>query len=679
MGSQTPVIGSILCMVDLSDATKAVIEWSARFAQLTGAELRLLHAIHLPSDQLHPTVEFERSGDLQTRKAESAAAIEQLMPPLGISWRLEIVPGDPAEVATEYCKNHPIDLIVAGSLGITRLKRLFTGTVVERMARMVACPMLVLRPNYHAPDAIRRIGVCCDLSPIHIPLIRWGGRIARGLSADLGLLHAMASAVNADMVEPTTAPYSQVQQQLQHRVEEALLDMAREAAGPGVAMHPHLATGSAQDELLDLVRKNKIDLVVVGVRHHSAIGKLMVGSTTEVLLRKAPCHVLTVPASMTAKGIIAGTDTACTPSLPTGVVWDQRYLEHRSDGEHAENYHRLEAIYTLLDHLQEEIPLLRVTPRAATEEELGWVHSAAYVRQIQATAKQDYTQLTPDTYACAASYPTAALAAGGIMAAIDAVTSGKAKNAFVLARPPGHHAEAGRAGGYCLFNNVAIGAQYARNRLKMGKVLIVDWDLHHGNGIQHLFESDPSVLYFSSHQYPLFPGTGHLLEVGRGRGEGYNINVPLRKGLGDGDIACLYKKLLEPVAHAYKPDLVLVSAGFDLHKKDPLGGMKLSPHGFSALTRILMEISALCCQGRLILALEGGYHRQALADSVKAVLEELCGQSHCNVERLASKANRRRVGPVIHRCTEVMKQYWPCLREPKASGHARKQNRGRHE
>lgn len=679
MGSQIPGIGSILCMVDLSAAAKAVIEWSARFAQRTGAELRLFHAINMPSDQLHPSVEFERSDDLQHHRAESRKRIEALVPDLDIPWRLEIVPGDPAESATDYCRRHPIDLIVNGSMGITRLKRLFMGTVVERMARMVACPMLVLRPTDHMSDAIRRVGVCCGLSPVHLPLIQWGGRIADYLDAELVLLNAMESAVNADMVDPTTAPYGQVQELLQSRLKEKLIAMAADVVDPPVAIDAHLTAGSAKDELSELVKRRSIDLVVVGVRHHTAIGKLMVGSTTEMLLRKAPCHVLTIPIPLVGREGVEGAKAADATESPTGVVWDMRYLAHRSDAEHAENHHRLDTVYALLDRLKNTLPLYRIAPRPATEEELRWVHSAAYVRRIQATAGQAYTQLTADTYACADSFAAATLAAGGVIAAIDAVVSRKVANAFVLARPPGHHAEARRANGYCLFNNIAIGAQYARRALGLNKVLIVDWDLHHGNGIQHIFEHDPTVLYFSTHQYPLFPGTGHHLEVGRGQGEGFNINVPLRKGLGDADYAGLYKRLLVPVAREFQPDLVLVSTGFDIHKKDPLGGMKLTPHGFCALTRIVMEISESCCRGRLVLVLEGGYHRKALADSVKAVLEELCRKTHCDVDRLAVGASHRRAEQSIKRCREVMKQYWPSLLKTNQAARAQTRNRGRHE
>jgi acetoin utilization deacetylase AcuC-like enzyme/nucleotide-binding universal stress UspA family protein len=660
MGAPNPSIRSILCMVDLSPAAKALIDWSARLAQRTGAELRLLHAIHVPSDLLHPTTEFERSGDLQARRTQCEAAIAALMPPSTVSMQVAIVPGDPVEAVVDYCRGHPIDLIVAGSLGITRLKRLFLGTVVERLARLVPCPVLILRPADRGPGKIGRIGVCCDLSPDHLPLIGWGGRLAHALGASVEVLHAIESPVHVDMIDPATGPYGQVQSQLQQQIDEQLKRMARDEIVPEVAVSTHLATGPAQDELLDRVRGGSVDLVVVGVRHHSAIGKLIVGSTTETLLRKAPCHVLTVPVPFVTT---AAAREAGAPPPPTGVVRDPFYLAHRCETEHAENHHRLEEVYALLDRLEPALPLVRIAPRPATEEDLTRVHSAAYVDQIEATARHDHTQLTPDTYACAASFAVASLAAGGVIAAIDTVVAGPVRNAFVLARPPGHHAEAGRANGYCLFNNVAVGARYAREKLGMDKVLIVDWDLHHGNGIQHIFEQDPSVLYFSTHQYPLFPGTGHLLEVGRGRGEGYTINVPLRKGLGDGDIAYLYQRLLVPIAHDFKPDLILVAAGFDIHKKDPLGGMKLTAQGFAALTRIVMQIGDACCQGRLVLVLEGGYHRQSLADSVRAVLEELCDHAQCDVNQVAARFNRRKVDPIVHRCTEVMKRYWSCFNE----------------
>jgi acetoin utilization deacetylase AcuC-like enzyme len=291
------------------------------------------------------------------------------------------------------------------------------------------------------------------------------------------------------------------------------------------------------------------------------------------------------------------------------------------------------------------------------------VHAPDYIQQIAATADTDFTHLTADTYASAETFEAASLAVGGVLAAIDAVVNGKLDNVFVLARPPGHHAERGRATGFCLFNNTAIGAQYARQVLGLEKVLIVDWDVHHGNGIQHIFEQDPSVLYFSTHQYPHFPGTGHFVEIGRGRGEGFTINVPLGRGWSDGDLVLLYQRLLVPVGLAFQPDLILVAAGFDSHRKDPLGSIKMSETGFAALTRLAMQLAADCCRNRLVLVLEGGYHHKALADSVYAVLAELCNHRCTDVQRIAAKGRIGRVGPAVKRCSRVMNRFWPGLQQ----------------
>lgn len=349
------------------------------------------------------------------------------------------------------------------------------------------------------------------------------------------------------------------------------------------------------------------------------------------------------------------------PLTPVAVVQDARFLAHLRDGDQLESHRRLEQVHAMLDSLNGSLPLTHLAPRSAAAADLEMVHTTAYIQQVAQTANHPHSRLTADTYASAESYAVAALAAGGVMSAIDAVVAGPIRSAFVLARPPGHHAEAGRAAGFCLFNNVALGAKYARTVLGLPKVLIVDWDVHHGNGIQHIFEQDPSVLYFSTHQYPLYPGTGHFVEAGRGGGEGFTINVPLGKGMGDGEFVSLYQRLLKPVALAFQPDLVLVAAGFDIHKKDPLGRMKATEAGFAGLTRILKGIAADCCLGRLVLVLEGGYHEKALADSVRAVLAELCEQTSADVHHLCSQARQRRIKQVIARCTHVQERFWPCL------------------
>ena len=211
------------------------------------------------------------------------------------------------------------------------------------------------------------------------------------------------------------------------------------------------------------------------------------------------------------------------------------------------------------------------------------------------------------------------------MAAAEAVVSGSYPAAFAFVRPPGHHAEAGRAMGFCLFNNVAIAAIYGIHRHNLKRVLIVDWDVHHGNGTMHSFYETAEVLYFSIHQYPHYPGTGRIEEIGRGAGRGYTVNVPLYGGQGDADYLYLFGELLLPVAREYAPQLILVSAGFDAHRNDPLAGMGLSSEAYGRLASILRELSEECCPGRLALTLEGGYDHTALAEGVAAVLSSLIG------------------------------------------------------
>ena len=203
--------------------------------------------------------------------------------------------------------------------------------------------------------------------------------------------------------------------------------------------------------------------------------------------------------------------------------------------------------------------------------------------------------------------------------------------------------------GFCLFNNVALGALYAQKALGLRRILIVDWDVHHGNGTQHIFEGDSSVFFFSVHRYPHFPGTGFFTEVGRGGGEGYTMNLSLPKGYGDGEFVSFMELLLKPVAKEFKPELILVSAGFDTHKSDPLGGMKMTSKGFAALTRSIMDIADACCDGKLVLSLEGGYNIPILVESVKHVLLELSNARVSSIEETIKKASRKKTNYALHR------------------------------
>jgi acetoin utilization deacetylase AcuC-like enzyme len=307
----------------------------------------------------------------------------------------------------------------------------------------------------------------------------------------------------------------------------------------------------------------------------------------------------------------------------TGIVRDERYLEHDMGSYHVENPQRLVHIYRALDEL--DIPLEEITPRAATREEITAVHDPQYVDHIAATAGQSAVYLDADTSTSARSYEVSLLAAGGFLAAIDAVIGDLAANAFALVRPPGHHAERNRAMGFCIFNNIAVGARYALSAHGLERILIVDWDLHHGNGTQKTFYEDPQVLYFSTHQYPYYPGSGHYIETGEGPGKGYTVNVPLSTGYGDADYANILRHILRPIALAYQPQLILVSAGFDIYRQDPLGGMDVTEEGFARLIDIIMDVADSVCEGRLVVTLEGGYHLEGQARSVVEVVKRMAG------------------------------------------------------
>ncbi len=650
---------AILCALDLSPTSKVVVDWAVLFARLQGCRLILFHAVHVSTDPWHSYIDNDSWDELQRQREHIRLLMADWMLDSNCPWDAEIVLGDPAETAVHYCHRHAVRWVVTGSKGFKGVKRLFLGTVVERMARMLSCPLLVIRPELHKPVAVGSIAVCCDRSFSGQRLAEYGSALANLLGADLNLIHVMVSAVDPAFMDAVGVPYGQAQQELREKIKAYLMAMVPDGLQKTVAVQAHLCTGQARDQLPELLDQLTFDLLLIGVRRRRALGQWMTGSTTEAILRSAVCHVLVVPDDTRWADVAQAAAMGTAPSLTTrtGIVRDPLFLAHRTPDGHQENHHRLEAIYSLLDSMGTDSPAL-IRPRAASAEELALVHAPAYVRKIEQTAGQDYCQVSADTYACADSFAAASMAAGGVIAAIDAVLSGEVRNAFVLERPPGHHAEISRASGFCLFNNIAVGARYARLMKGLRKVLIIDWDLHHGNGTQHIFDEDPSVLYISTHQYPCFPGTGHYLETGRGRGQGYTINLPLGKRWGDGDFVALYQKLVVPVALAFSPDLILVSAGFDIHKKDPLGAMRVSEIGFAAITRIVMNLAQQCCHDRLVLVLEGGYHPRAMAASVHAVLSELSGSTHADLISIMAKSKNRRVEPVIRRCAHVVGHLW---------------------
>jgi acetoin utilization deacetylase AcuC-like enzyme len=335
----------------------------------------------------------------------------------------------------------------------------------------------------------------------------------------------------------------------------------------------------------------------------------------------------------------------------SAVVVDPRMLAHDPGRGHPERPDRLGV---LLDHLHGSPGLTRLTARAASEDELALVHPAAYVEQIAATAGRPRVVLDADTATSAASYEAARLAAGSLLVACEAVLAGEVANGFALVRPPGHHAERNRAMGFCLFNNVALAAAWLRRR-GIGRVAIIDWDLHHGNGTQHLFESDPDVLYVSTHQYPYYPGTGAAEEVGRGAGAGRTLNLPFPAGFGDAEYAHAFAEIVLPVCRQFAPEFVLVSAGFDCDHRDPLGGMEVTGAGFAAMARACIDLAAECARGRLAAVLEGGYDLPAIVEGVDTVLAAMRG-----AERVPAPASgdARRSEGVLARVRAAHAPFW---------------------
>lgn len=305
-----------------------------------------------------------------------------------------------------------------------------------------------------------------------------------------------------------------------------------------------------------------------------------------------------------------------------GIIYHPDYLKHETD-PHPENKERLLSILT---HLRETGMLARLhlkEPRYATIDEIHYIHSNSQIEKARKYSELEIP-LDPDTVLCKDSYNVALLAAGGAITAVDSVLDNR-DSSFALVRPPGHHATPTKSMGFCIFNNIAIAARHAQ---KMGKkrVLIVDWDVHHGNGTQDAFYDDPTVLYFSTHQYPHYPGTGWMDEIGTGDGEGFNINVPLPAGTEDSGFIAAFKEILVPAAREFSPDIVLISAGMDACQNDGLAQMRMSVEGFSVLASIVKSIAKKCCDGKVVAVLEGGYDLKLLSHSVAAVLDVFMGE-----------------------------------------------------
>lgn len=308
--------------------------------------------------------------------------------------------------------------------------------------------------------------------------------------------------------------------------------------------------------------------------------------------------------------------------MVTVYAYDELFLKHTFPG-HPESAGRLEVI---MGHLRESglLPQLRrIEAHPAARDQIGRFHITEYIERVEWLSEHGGGHLDPDTYTNSHTYAAALMAAGALIDVTQSVLAGTAQNGFALVRPPGHHATEGRGMGFCIFNNVVIAALEALQDPRVERILIYDFDVHHGNGTQDAFEEDPRVLFISTHQYPHYPGTGAAGETGIGAGEGTVVNIPLPPGVGDSGYSRAMREIAQPIAHRYQPDLVLVSAGFDAHWSDPLAMMTLSLRGYATIAHDLVALADVLCDGRIIFTLEGGYDRGVLACGVENVFHAL--------------------------------------------------------
>jgi len=352
--------------------------------------------------------------------------------------------------------------------------------------------------------------------------------------------------------------------------------------------------------------------------------------------------------------------------MTTGVIVSDDFRKHDPGKGHPEASERMDAVARAIADPHLASKLEPVTPKPAEKEHILLVHWERLYDEVMATGGKERTYLDSDTVASPATAEVAHLAVGAVLTGVDRVMSGtaeapglerKLENAFAFPRPPGHHAKPDKAMGFCFFNNVAVAAMYALKRYQIRRILVVDFDVHHGNGTQKAFYTSPEVLYLSTHQYPHYPGTGGIHETGKDEGEGYTLNVPMSAGMGDREYLRVFRDVLMPVGREYKPELVLVSAGFDAHREDPLGGMELSSAGYAAIAAEILGLAREACGGKAVFALEGGYNLRALSESIAAVLGVMSGGGAPEAGDPGDAAE-----DLVNELRAVHREYWTSLR-----------------
>jgi len=339
-----------------------------------------------------------------------------------------------------------------------------------------------------------------------------------------------------------------------------------------------------------------------------------------------------------------------------GIIRDDRYLEHKTGHIHPEHPSRLQAVHRMLDQ-GTGAGLIDMEAEMATMEQLELVHTPAHIKKVLKTADQEFTSLAPDTPASSKTYLAAWLAAGGCIRGLEAMLSGTCDACFALVRPPGHHALPNRVSGFCIFNNLGVTARFAAQRYGFERILVVDWDVHHGHGLNDLFYRDPGVFYFSTHDTLLYPHSGDWTEAGEGEGLGYTVNIPLPRDLEDEDMVDLYRGALPPLVRRYQPQLILVPAGFDGHRDDPVGRSRLTERAYGELTRLMLSLRREAKGVPLLLALEGGYDPPSLARSVREVLRALSVEEAEGTEGAPEKGASPRAQELLDQAREVHRQY----------------------
>lgn len=346
-----------------------------------------------------------------------------------------------------------------------------------------------------------------------------------------------------------------------------------------------------------------------------------------------------------------------TKTEKIGVVYHKDYLIH-TQGQHPERKERLEHIIAALDKgkLNEKIEMIEPVP--ATVEEVALIHDPGYIRSIEEACKAGKSFLDMDTYIVPESYRVALLSAGGVLTGLRQVMEDNPRKVFVLNRPPGHHAEKNRAMGFCIFNNVGVAAEAARRDYGLKRIAIVDWDVHHGNGTQHSFEDDQEILFISTHQSPAYPGTGNIHETGRDRGTGFTVNMPLPAGCGDQEYALFFDQVIIPVLDQFKAELLIISAGQDAYRQDPLAGMSLTHRGYFSMAEKLTASAERWSGGRVLICLEGGYHLQGQAGAVIQVLNALGHWGLPITEQAPDLTPGRHVQQRLEEVLSVQRAYW---------------------